>query len=79
MCVFLGVYEMKKMTCHGITVTERDDGTYLVSGRIDGEKWSEVHKSFQSAGESAFDMADNNDFGRDINHKMCRVFGKVFF
>ena len=74
-----GGIEMKKMTCHGITVTHRDDGTWMVSGKIDGERWYEIYKSFNGAGECAFEMADNNDFGRDINHKMCKVFGRVFF
>lgn len=71
----------KTMRKHGITVTHRDDGTWMVSGRIEkgGRKWTEIHKSFQSAGEAAFEMADNNDFGREINHKMCEVFRRTFF
>lgn len=69
----------KTMRLHGINVTHRDDGTWLVSGKIEGKKWSEAFKSFNEAGECAFDMADNNDFGVDINHKMCRVFGRSFF
>ena len=72
----------KTMRMHGITVTHRDDGTWKVSGRIDGkesEKWEEIHDSFFEAGQCAFEMADNNDFGREINHKMCDVFGLVFF
>lgn len=69
----------KTMRKHGITVTHKDDGTWMVSGRIDGKKWSEIHKSFQSAGEAAFEMADNNDFGREINWKMCEVFHRTFF
>lgn len=69
----------KTMRMHGITVTQKDDGTWTVSGRIDGEKWTETYKSFTEAGEAAFEMADNNDFGREINHKMCDVFGRVFF
>ena len=70
---------MKTMRKHGITVTHRDDGKWQVSGRIDGRKWTEVYKSFQGAGECAFEMADNNDHGRDINHEMCRVFQRVMF
>jgi hypothetical protein len=52
---------------------------WQVSGRLNGEKWTEVFKSFQWAGECAFEMADNNDFGRDINHAMCDAFHRVFF
>ena len=72
----------KTMRMHGITVTHKDDGTWQVSGRIDGKgsrKWTEVHKTFYDAGECAFEMADNNDFGREINHKMCEVFNRLFF
>ena len=72
----------KTMRMHGISVTHRDDGTWKVSGRIDGknsEKWVNVCKTFHEAGCVAFEMADNNDFGRDINHKMCKVFGRTFF
>ena len=72
----------KTMRMHGITVTHKADGTWQVSGRIDGkgsEKWSENCKTFYEAGEIAFEMADNNDYGRDINHKMCKVFNRVFF
>lgn len=69
----------KSIRKHGITVTHRDDGMWQVSGRLNGEKWTEVFKSFQWAGECAFEMADNNDFGRDINHAMCDAFHRVFF
>ena len=72
----------KTMRMHGITVTHRDDGTWKISGRLDGkgsEKWEMETKSFREAGSIAFEMADNNDFGRDINHKMCKVFNRVFF
>lgn len=68
----------KTMRMYGITVTHRDDGMWQVSGRIDGKKWTEVYKSFQGAGECAFEMADNNDFGREINHRMCDVFNRRF-
>ena len=69
----------KSIRKHGITVTHRDDGKWQVSGRIDGRKWTEVFKSFNSAGECAFEMSDNNDFGRDINHAMCAAFHRAFF
>lgn len=72
----------KTMRMHGMTVTHKADGTWQVSGRIDGKKgkkWTEVCKTFNEAGCIAFEMADNNDFGRDINHKMCKVFNRVFF
>ena len=72
----------KIMRMHGITVTHKDDGRWQVSGRIDGrgsKKWTEVFDTFYEAGECAFEMADNNDFGRDINHKMCKVFNRNFF
>ena len=69
----------KTMRLHGITVTERNDGTYKVSGSIGKNKWSVLCMSFYEAGSVTFEMADNNDFGREINHKMCKVFGRVFF
>lgn len=71
--------ESKTMRMHGITVTHKADGTWQVSGRIDGRKWTETHKTFLDAGECAFEMADNNDFGEEINHKMCEVFNRLFF
>lgn len=70
------------MRMHGITVTHRKDGKWKVSGRIAGkgsEKWEIICKSFNEAGSVAFEMADNNDDGAEINHKMCKVFGKTFF
>ena len=69
----------KTMRKHGITVSHLDNGKWRVSGRIDGKKWSEEYKSFQEAGECAFEMADNNDFGCEINHKMCEVFHRIFY
>ena len=71
----------KTMRSHGITVTHRDNGTWKISGRIDGKgskKWEMETKSFREAGCIAFEMADNNDFGREINHKMCVVFHRNF-
>jgi hypothetical protein len=72
----------KTMRKHGITVTLQDNGSYKVSGRLDGkgsEKWEMTCKDFNEAGSVAFEMADNNDQGCEINHKMCEVFGKSFF
>ena len=71
----------KTMRKHGITVTLQDDGSYKLSGRIDGKdskKWEITCKDFNEAGSVAFEMADNNDQGREINYKMCKVFGKSF-
>ena len=72
----------KSMRLHGICVTHRNDGTWLVTGpapwKGKGKRWREVHKSFWSAGICAFEMADNNDQGAEINHKMCEVFNRVF-
>lgn len=72
----------KTMRKHGITVTHREDGTWRISGRLDGkgsEKWEMEARSFREAGSIAFEMADNNDFGRAINRKMCEVFGRTFY
>lgn len=68
----------KTMRMHGITVSHLNNGNWKVSGRIDCERWSEEYKSFRDAGECAFEMADNNDFGREINHRMCEVFHRDF-
>lgn len=73
----------KTMRLHGIAVTRRDDGTWKVTGPAPwlgkGARWEEVVKSFRAAGRLAFEMADNNDQGREINWKMCEVFGRVFW
>ena len=73
----------KTMRKHGIAVTHRDDGTWKVSGSApwngEGARWETVVKTFREAGAIAFEMADNNDFGREINWKMCKVFGREFF
>ena len=70
---------MTTMTKHGITVRHNNDGTWNVSGKDNGQRWSMTALSFNEAGQLAFEMADNNDLGREINHKMCEVFGRSFF
>lgn len=70
---------MKKMRCKGFTISERKDGSYKIVydsffGRYEGEC-----PYFCEAGQWVFEMADNHDIGREVNHRMCDVFGKVFF
>lgn len=67
------------MTKHGITVKHNSNGTWTVSGKIGNNKWSETVKTFCEAGEIAHEMADNNDQGNAINHRMCEVFRRQFF
>ena len=43
----------KTMRMHGITVTHRDDGTWKISGRLDGkgsEKWEMIGDKFMLEG-----------------------------
>ena len=68
----------KSMRKHGITVTQQENGHYKVSGRIGGNPWSLDCRNFNEAGSVAFEMANNNDQGREINHKMCEVFHRCF-
>lgn len=70
---------MKTMRKHGITVTHRDDGTWMVSTKIGGERYEIIEKTFRGAGSEAFELANNNDEGREINERMCEVFGRLFF
>ena len=74
-----GLRMAERMTKHGITVVHNKDGSWRVSGVLDGKRWSEKYRSFNGAGECAFEMANNNDEGREINHAMCDFFGRSFF
>ena len=69
---------MKRMSCKGFKISERNDGSYKIVydscfGRHEG-----VCPDFSEAGQWVFEMADNHDIGREVNHRMCDVFGKTF-
>ena len=69
---------MKRMRFKGFWISERSDGSYRIVydstfGRYVGEC-----PNFYEAGEWVFEMANNHDIGRAVNHRMCDVFGKTF-
>lgn len=69
---------MKTMTCKGFQITERNDGTFRIVYNSYFGKYIGVCPNFNEAGEWVFEMADNHDIGRAVNHKMCDVFGRTF-
>lgn len=74
---------MKMVRRYGVVIVERDDGTYKMTGPApwNGKdaRWEKICDSFCEAGSFVFEMADNNDQGRELNHLMCEKFGKVFY
>lgn len=69
---------MKKMTCKGFEITERKDGTFRIVYHSYFGRYEGICPDFYEAGEWVFEMADNHDIGRAVNHKMCDVFGRTF-
>ena len=69
---------MKRMGCKGFEISERNDGTYKVIYESCFGHYEDVCRDFCEAGEWVWNMADNHDIGRYVNHRMCDVFGKVF-
>lgn len=64
----------------GFSITMNPDGTFRVRYRNDrtNKRYGIDHVSFETAGEWCFNMAANNDIAREINHKMCRKWGRTF-
>ncbi len=71
---------MKRMKCKGFTIAERADGSFSVKyeSKGFGETWSAVVPDFNAAGEWVWNMADNHDIGREVNHRMCARWQRSF-
>lgn len=71
---------MNTMTCKGFKITEKSNGRFNVRlTEKDGRVYEEKNLTFKHAGEWVYDMAPNNDIGREVNHKMCDRFQRSFF
>ena len=70
---------MKTMQCKGFRISERKDGTYSITLKDWNRTYRTVCANFNDAGAWVWEMADNNDHARAVNHRMCEVFGKQFF
>lgn len=71
----------KRMVCKGFTISERVNGSFHVkyTSKGFGKTWSADVPDFCTAGEWVWNMADNHDIGREVNHKMCEKWGRSFF
>jgi hypothetical protein len=73
----------KTMQCKGFKITEMKDGTYKIkyADTFKGETtmYECVCENFLKAGQWVWNMANNSDEARLVNHKMCNVFNKKFF
>lgn len=72
---------MKRMQCKGFIIAERANGAFFVkyTSRGLGKTWSATVPDFNAAGDWVWNMADNHDIGREVNHKMCAKWGRSFF
>lgn len=74
---------MKKMTMtvegQKWVIIERDNGKFDVT-TVDtlGYRWHESGMTFQEAGCWVWNMADNHDISRAVNHRMCERFNRTF-
>ena len=69
---------MKRMQCKGFKISERKDGKFKVSYDSFFGHYEQICDDFCDAGSWVYEMADNHDIGREVNHRMCDVFGKTF-
>lgn len=72
---------MKVMRCKGFTIKEMADGTFRCEYKSKGlgKTYSATLPDFCAAGEWVWNIADNHDIGREVNHKMCARWGRSFF
>lgn len=75
---------MKRMTAtverQKWVITELKNGKFSVKTTSTlGKTWKESGMTFQEAGLWVWNMADNHDIAREINHRMCKKFNRVFF
>jgi len=62
-----------------VIITEKQDDIYEVSLTDSlGDTYKGVCHSWYELGSWVYEMADNNDIGSELNHKMCAAFGKEF-
>lgn len=66
--------EYKTMRAKGFTIKQKGENLFEVKY----EKWT-FSGDFKSAGLWVWNMADNHDIGREVNHRMCEVYNRVFF
>ena len=67
--------------CKGFTVTENKDGSFRVryTDKFRNKRYQADKLSFCEAGEWVWNMANNHDIGREVNHKMCAKWQRSFF
>lgn len=71
---------MKVLKCKGFTIKEMADGSFKCEYKSKGfnTTWTTTAPDFDSAGEWVWNIADNHDIGREVNHKMCEKWGRSF-
>lgn len=71
---------MKRMQYRGFTIRECKDGLFSMKYEGDPFKENPVREigTFNEIGSVVYELADNNDEGREANHRMCKAFGRVF-
>ena len=69
----------KRMQSNGFKISERKDGSYrIVLNDSLGGHYETIQKNFKEAGLWVWNMADNHQQAKIVNHRMCEVFNKDF-
>ena len=67
------------MKFKGFTIARRANGIFNISYKSsDGKIYEGECKNFNEAGEWVWNMADNHNIGREVNHRMCERFEANF-
>ncbi len=61
-----------------VVITEQKDGTYKISITTSLGTYKGVCHNWYELGSWVYEMADNNDIGSQLNHKMCEAFNRDF-
>ena len=71
----------KVMRYRGFTIRELKNGLFSMTYKGEPFDDNPVHEvgTFNAIGALVYEMADNNDEGREANHRMCKAFNRVFF
>ncbi len=70
---------MKTLRGKGFRITEKANGKFKVClVEKNGKTYEKDNLSFREAGAWVYEMADNNDIGAHVNHKMCEKFNGDF-
>lgn len=69
---------MKKMQCKGFKISERKDGSFKIILDDGYGHYETVQPNFKEAGLWVWNMANNNDHAKFVNHRMCEVFERDF-